>query len=81
MRLLKSISNLNKKIPKTARFILSLMLLNIPVIIYLTIVGPQIAPIYVAVIFLIINIASLIAYFKLDLVEVESPLGKFRLKK
>ncbi len=56
MRLLKEISNLNRKIPKNIRFILSLIFLNIPVITYLTIVGPQVAPIYVAAVFLLINI-------------------------
>ena len=53
---------LNKKISKLVRFILGLVILNIPPITYLTIVGPKIAPLYVAVIFLIINIAFLIKH-------------------
>lgn len=81
MRLLKRISNLNKKIPKTIRFIFGLVFLNIPPIIYLTLTGPRIAPIYVAIVFLLINISSLIAYFKLEVVEVESPIGKIKVKK
>lgn len=81
MRLLKRISSLNKKIPKTVRFILSLIILNIPPVVYLSIVGPKIAPIYVAIIFLLINIAALIAYFKIKEVEIESPLGKVKVKK
>lgn len=81
MWLLKRISRVNKKVPKTARFIISLIILNIPPVIYLTLAGPQIAPIYVAIIFLLINIAALIAYFKIEEVEVESPIGKVRVKK
>ena len=81
MSLLRWISSLNKKIPPLFRFLLGLTLLNIPPIIYLSIVGPKIAPIYVAVIFLLINIAALIAYFKIKEVEVESPIGKFKVKK
>ena len=74
-------TSLNKKIPPIFRFLIGLILLNVPPIIYLTIVGPKIAPIYVAVVFLIINIAALIAYFKIKEVEVESPVGKFKARK
>lgn len=81
MSLLKLISSLNKKIPKIFRFLIGLTLLNIPPIIYLSIVGPKIAPIYVAVIFLLINIAALIAYFKIKEIEVEAPMGKFKVRK
>ncbi len=81
MRLLKSISNLNRKIPKLIRFIFGLILLNIFPITYLTIVGPQIAPFYVAIIFLLINIVALIAYFKLEEIEVEMFKGKVMVKK
>lgn len=81
MSLLKRISSLNKKIPKIFRFLIGLMLLNIPPIVYLSIVGPKIAPIYVAVIFLMINIAALIAYFKIKEIEVEVPIGKFKARK
>lgn len=81
MRLLTKISGLNKKISKLVRFILGLVILNIPPITYLTIVGPKIAPLYVAVIFLIINIAALLAYFKLKEIEVESPIGNVKMRK
>lgn len=81
MSLLKWISSLNKKIPKLFRFLIGLTLLNIPPIIYLSIIGPKIAPIYVAVVFLLINIAALIAYFKIKEIEVEVPIGKFKAKK
>ena len=81
MRLLRKISAFNKRIPKNVRFIISLIILNIPPIIYLSIVGPRIAPIYVAIVFLLINISALIAYFKLKEIEVESPVGKIKAKK
>ena len=81
MSLLKHVSNLNKNIPKTVRFIFGLIILNIFPIVYLNKVGPKIATIYVAVIFLLINIAALIAYFKIKEVEVEVPIGKFKAKK
>ena len=81
MSLLKRISSLNKKIPKIFRFLIGLMLLNIPPIVYLSIVGPKIAPIYVAIIFLMINMAALIAYFKIKEIEVEVPIGKFKARK
>ena len=81
MSLLKRISSLNKKIPKIFRFLIGLVLLNIPPIVYLSIVGPKIAPIYVAIIFLMINMAALIAYFKIKEIEVEVPIGKFKARK
>lgn len=81
MSLLKTISSVNKRIPKIFRFCIGLTILNIPPIIYLTIVGPRLAPIYVAVIFLLINIAALIAYFKIKEIEVEVPVGKFKARK
>lgn len=81
MRLLKTISSWNKKIPKVIRFIIGLILLNIPPITYLIGVNAEIAPIYTAIIFLLINIAALIAYFKVKEVEIESPLGKYKFKR
>lgn len=81
MRLLKLISNLNRKIPPHLRFIISLMLFNIPPIVYLSIVSSKIAPLYVAVVFPLINIAALIAYFKIKVIEIESPIGKAKFKK
>jgi hypothetical protein len=82
MRLLNRISKLNQKIPKIIRFIFGLMILNIPPMVYLSIVGPKIAPIYVAIVFLLINIAALLAYFKFEEIEVESkPLGRIKIKR
>jgi len=79
--MLRKIAIFNKRIPQTIRFIIGLILLNIPPIIYLDSSGSQLAPIYVAVIFLLINICALVAYFKIKEVQVESPLGKFKVKK
>lgn len=81
MRLLRKISSLNKKIPRLGRFVFGLIVLNIPPIIYLTIVGPKIAPFYVAIVFLLINIAALVAYFKIEEVTVDSIIGKIKVKK
>ena len=81
MRLLRKISQLNKKIPKNIRFFLGLLILNIPPIIYLNIVKSKIASIYIAIIFLMMNMIALIAYFKIKEVEVESPMGKIKIKK
>jgi len=81
MGFLKKISGINQGIPSWIRFILGLIILNIPVIIYLSIVGPGIAPIYVAVIFLLINIAALLGYFKLKEVEVNAKDGIIRVRK
>ncbi len=78
MRFLKIISHLNRELPKTARFIIGLVLLNIPPITYLSIIGSGIAPIYTAVVFLLINLAALIGYFKLKEVEVDSSGFKIR---
>ncbi|MBW2975128.1 hypothetical protein KY366_05415 [Candidatus Woesearchaeota archaeon] len=79
--MLKEVSKLNKKIPKIVRFIFGLIILNIPPITYLTLAGAGIAPIYVAAVFLLINIASLIAYFKLKEIEVEAPIGRVKVKR
>ncbi|MBI2147946.1 hypothetical protein HYU19_05780 [Candidatus Woesearchaeota archaeon] len=81
MRFLKAISALNKKVPVLVRFIISLMLFNVPPVAYLNKADPTIAPLYVAIVFLLINITALIAYFKIKVVEVESTFGKIKVQK
>ena len=81
MGFLNLVSSLNKKIPKTVRFVISLILLNIPPITYLTIADSFIAPLYVAIVFLLINITALIAYFKIKEVEVEVPKIRIKVRK
>jgi len=82
MRLLSRISKLNKMVPEYIRFFIGLVLLNIPVIIYLHLTGVKISSIYVGIVFLLINIAALLAYFKFKEIEVESkPFGRIRAKR
>lgn len=81
MGFLRTVSDLNKKIPAWIRFVVSLTLLNIPPIIYLRVTGSQLDSLYVVTVFLIINIAALIAYFKLKTVEVEIPPAKIKIRK
>lgn len=81
MRLLNKISRLNQKIPQFIRFLIGLALMNIPVIIYLHLTGVKISSLYVAIIFLLINISALLAYFKFKEIEVESQIGKVKIKK
>ncbi|GEM_PF-5249354 len=81
MRFLKTVSHLNKKIPKLVRFIIGLVILNIPPIVYLSIVGAGMASIYFAVIFLVINVSAWVAHSKIKEIEVESPMGKIRIKR
>ena len=81
MGFLKTIAELNKKIPAWIRFVIALMLLNIPPISYLRITGSKLDSLYVVIVFLLINIAALIAYFKLKTVEVEIPTTKIRMKR
>tara|TARA_Y100000310_G_C20208852_1_gene590360 strand:- start:302 stop:538 length:237 start_codon:yes stop_codon:yes gene_type:complete len=75
------LSKVNKRIPPFVRFVLGLFVLNVFPIIYLTSVGPGIAPAYVAIVFLLINVAALVAYFKLKEFEVDSTIGSVRLKR
>jgi hypothetical protein len=82
MRILTRISKLNKKIPQSIRFLIGLILLNIPVIIYLHLTGVRISTIYVGIVFLLINISALLAFFKFKVIEVENrTFGKIKIKK
>ena len=82
MRFLKTISRINQKIPQFIRFLIGLALLNIPVITYLHLTGVKMSSIYVGVVFLLINIAALLAYFKFKEIEVETkPFGKIKVRR
>lgn len=81
MCLLSTISRANKRIPRTIRFLIGLVLFNIPPIIYLNIVGTNLSSIYVAIIFLLINVCALIAYFKFEEIEVNSGFGMVKIRK
>ena len=73
--------NLSKKTTKIIRFIFGLTLLNILPVVYLNLVNLKIVVIYIMTIFLLINISILIDYFKIKEVEIESPIGKLRVKR
>lgn len=81
MSMSMKVSYFNRKIPKFIRFLIGLIILNIFPITYLIIKDSDIAPLYISIIFFIMNVAALIAYFKVKEIELENTTGRIKIKR